>query len=143
MANEMKYPQSAIEAFPQGVRLDLRVRLAIDFLKTPLAAEYLKGLESAAVEDLRAAADGQEPPVKLADRVAKFTLDLAEAVMVDAEQRGWTAPMPDTDELDASTKRQARRNARFQIEGQVAGQRAMQEMAAGAIATPGGPRMPS
>lgn len=142
MAQELKYPQSAIEAFPQGVRLDLRTRLAIDFLKTPLVAEVAK-IISVPLETVNAFAEeaGVAGVPVMPVAIAKFALDLADAVMVDAEARGWMAPMPETDELDASTKRQSRRNARFQVEGQVAGQRAMQEMAAGAIATPQGPRV--
>lgn len=132
-AEAMKYPQSALEAFGQGVRLDLRARLAVDFLKTPMAAEYARY----GFVELKMA------PAMVPEMVAKFALDTAEQVILQAEERGWTAPLPDHADLNAQEKHQARRNAKFNVEGQLAGQRYMQEVAAGAIATPNGPRMPS
>jgi hypothetical protein len=133
MAEEkLKYAQPAVEAFTQGVRLDLRARMAADFLRSsPAVRAY-------AEEAVKTCGDGKV----VASATAGFALDLAEALMSESEKRGLVAPMPEGAELDAPTKKQAARMGRFGALQQIGGHREMQEAQAGQVAVAGAGAMP-
>lgn len=113
MGADMKYPSNALEGFGSGALLDLRVRLACDFLKAPL----FTNVHSDAAEARTRAAE-----------MAGWALDLAAEVLSQAEARGWVAPLPDDDgELDPVLRAQARRTASYQALQQMEAQKFVQD----------------
>jgi hypothetical protein len=115
---EVLYPQNVIEAFGVGAVLDLRVRLAADFLKTsPMFSR---------------AADSVEP-----QQVAEYALDLADELLKRGAERGWVSPMPDDTRVDDQFRAHISRASQMGALQQIEGQRALQEEA-GRVAVPGG-----
>lgn len=103
-----------LNAFDNGCELDLRAKLAIEFLKTP-------GLYSLA-------------PQKFGDPVgsselATFALDLAAAVIDQAGDRGWVKPLAEDDQIPENVKREISRSVRATVHQQMEGQRIVQEEA--------------
>jgi hypothetical protein len=103
------YPHNVLEGFAAGCLLDLRVRLAVDFLKGPLA---------------NMAPDGAE-----ARDLAEYALDLATELLSLAESRGLVSALPDDDGLNRQLRLQAARTAKFSALQQIEGQKAAQEEA--------------
>ncbi len=97
MADSMKYPTNAIDSFQHGVVMDLRVRLAIDFLKV------VPGFG------------------------AHKALDLADDLLEDAERRGWLAPLDHDPKLTDAVKNQAKRLGAFQMYQQLGANQAAQD----------------
>lgn len=79
-------------SFQNGVQFDLRVKLAVEFLKAP-------GLT------LGADAAG----------AARFALSLADQLMSQADERGWLKPLPDDDSLNRQTRQHIKRSVRAQV----------------------------
>lgn len=96
------YFGDVLGSWNNGVQLDLRVKLAIEFLK----AHPAQGL----------AAEG-----------AKYALDLADALLAESTSRGLLKELPEDDELTQPMRRHIRRQMRAQIYGQVAGQKIASE----------------
>lgn len=94
-----RYFGDVLGSYANGVQLDLRVKLAVDFLKSPA---------------LQITGSPQE--------LAIYALTLATELLTLAEERGLVASLPDTDELSAPQRRHIRRQVRAQIAGQVASQ---------------------
>lgn len=117
MPDAMKYPQNAIDGFTNGCLLDLRVRLAVDLLKSPMF-ENATG----------------EPAV-----IAAAALDLTTALMAEAESRGLVAPLPEGPELNSFVRNQAKRIGAFQFEQQMA-MNELARAAQGNVVSPFGPR---
>ena len=103
----VKYPHNVLEGFANGCLLDLRVRLAIEFLK------------------------GGVISVTEARPAAHVALDLANELMAEAERRGWVEPLPEDAVLNSAVKKQARRTGVFGATQQIEGQGVMQDEARG------------
>lgn len=122
--DERFYHQNVFAAFENGCELDLRVRLALEFIKSPAATlvELASDVE----------------PVLTPAGVAKFFLDLAQAVMEQSVERGWVHDLPETAELSAPMRKHIERNVRAQVHQQVCGQRIAQEDQARVMPVVGG-----
>ena len=97
------YFGDVLQAWNNGVQLDLRVKLAIEFLKSPN--------------------DWHGTPAE----VAKNALDLSDALIAESASRGLIKDLPDDDELTQPMRRHIRRNMRAQNYQQVAGQEIARE----------------
>lgn len=111
--DEVFYHQNVFSAFENGCELDLRVRLALEFIKSPAAT----------LVELASEID----PVLTPASVAKFFLDLAGAVMEQSVARGWVHDLPDHTELSSPMRKHIERNVRAQVHQQVAANRIAQE----------------
>lgn len=118
-----KYWGNVFSAFEAGVQMDLRVRLAMDFLKS----SYFDGAAGEIQEVDDAGAEVTER------NNARRALDLAGALLDEAAARGLLKELPDTSELSGPMKRHIERNARAQAYGQVAGGRVMREESGGVV----------
>lgn len=124
----VKYPSNVLESFGAGCLMDFRMKLAVEFLKSPL----FQGTR---------ASDGSFDGALL----AVTALDLAEELVGLAAIRGWLEPLPtDNGELPPELRAQAKRTASFQVLQQMEGQRFMQDEQARVVpAAPVFPRPPS
>lgn len=113
MEVEPKYLGNVLASFENGCQIDLRVKLAIEFLKSPYFAGAAVGLE--------------EQDEEIARRDALHALDLASALIEEGQARGLVLPLPDHGELTSSLRKHIERGARAQVYQQVAGQRAARE----------------
>ena len=105
--DRLQYHQNIFQAFDNGVELDLRARIAVDLLKSQ-AANLIGDTQ---VEDVTPKG------------IAEFFLNLADALITGAAERGWAKDLPDTDELSAPMKKHIARNVRAQVYQQTVGQR--------------------
>lgn len=105
------------QSWNNGVQIDLRVKLAIEFLKGPGPWE----------------SDGA--------RTAELALQTADALVSQAKANGWIKDLPEDDELTQPMRRHIRRQMRAQIYGQVAGQKIAAEEQP-AVQSVGNGRMP-
>src|SRR5258708_3172289 len=104
MRKGMLYPHNILEGFGNGAILDLRVRMANEFIKSPTFS------------------DGMRDPKEL----ATFALDLAEEITSIAAERGWLEPLPEGGELSQWLRDQARCTASYQALQQLEGNRFVQ-----------------
>jgi hypothetical protein len=123
-------------SYGNGVQLDIRVRLAAEFLKVP-------GLVEDVCKQARIDASAGGLSMSAASRAAAFALDLASELVEQSFQLGLAKELPDDDSLPRATRLQLRRQARAQVTGQLAMQQIAQEEApsvqpAGGIALPPG-----
>jgi len=100
------YHQDALSSFQQGARLDLRVRVAIQLLTSPLGAEITR--------QVRADADAGHA-VTPATTIA---LNAAEALLAEGAERGWVTPLPETSVLNADERLFAERQVNVQLHQQ-------------------------
>lgn len=113
-AGRLRYPSNVLEGFGSGALLDLRARLAADFLKHSPMFGHLSS--NAPTERERAA------------EMSGFALMLADELLTQAEARGWVEPLPDDNgDLPPSLRAQARRTASFQALQQMEAQRFAQD----------------
>lgn len=88
----LKYPTNPLNAINEGCLVDVRVKMAADFIKA------------------NAITDGT------AAEVAAMALELADEVMRQADERGWVQPLDiDTSEMPKSVKRHVEMNVRMQL----------------------------
>lgn len=113
MRKGMLYPHNVLEGFGNGALLDLRVRMANDFIKSP-AFPALHAELTGIMEDQNCS---------VAKAVALFALDLAEEITAIATERGWLAPLPEGGELPQWLRDQAKVTASYQVCQQLEGQR--------------------
>jgi hypothetical protein len=106
MSDQDLYFGDVLAHFANGVQLDLRVKLAVEFLKSPCFFE----------------------PAHPVDR-AVAALDMAQSLIAEAGARGWLKPLPDDSELTTPMRRHLERNVRAQVFSQFAGQRIQAEEA--------------
>lgn len=104
-AEPVFYPQDPINGFLQGCLLDLRVRLAIDFLKAPSFELSLSGMK---VED-----------------AAGLALRLADEILAQGAANGWVTSIPEDGEIGPALRAQAKRNAQYQVVQQMEANKAM------------------
>lgn len=97
-----RYFGDVIQDFPNGCQLDLRVKLAVEFLKS--------GMVPVSIED----------QAKVA---ADYALDLATELLATADSRGLVRELPEDDGINAPTRAHLKRNIRAQVFAQVEGQR--------------------
>ena len=116
-----KYPHNVLEAFGLGALLDLRVRMAFNFMQhSPAVAEVTK----ACIVNLP-----EERAAELPVWVGKFCLAVADEILKQGLESGLVQPLPDASDtsIDDQLRAQAARTATYsvlqQIEGAKAGQR--------------------
>lgn len=127
MAIEPKYPHNILEGYGTGALLDLRVRLAINFLQhSPMVQEVTR----ATLANLPAGKVGEAPMW-----VAKFALEVADELLKEGAARGYVSPLPDPEDttITAQDRAQAVRTARYSVLQQMAGAKVAQEEGAGQI----------
>lgn len=115
--NEVKYPHNALEGFANGCLLDMRVRIAIELLKS--SPIFSGGVGVIAMS---------EDPAHAAERAPKdfasMALDVATELLRLGAERGLVDPLPaDDGELSPSLRSQAKRTASFQVLQQMEGQK--------------------
>jgi hypothetical protein len=111
----MAYPSNVLEGFGTGALLDLRVRLAMDLLRTsPMFTNFLPLSSGESLE--------QAPGM-----LAVLALDVATALLAVSEARGLVEPLPDDDGLNRQLRLQAARTARYSVWQQLAGARVASE----------------
>jgi hypothetical protein len=96
-----KYMGNVLSAFEAGAQLDLRVKLALEFLKSPLFSDALQsGVPSS------------EPSVVVVDTrgLAEIALDLATDLLELGAERGLVCDLPDHGELSARMKHHIERS---------------------------------
>ena len=122
MSEKMKlYNHNALEGFGAGCLMDLRVRLAIEFLKhSPMYAPTV-GLPGTLLD----------PRCLSPAEAAIHALGVATALLDVADERGLIEPLPEDGELSPELRAQAKRNASFQALQQIEGQRFMQNETSG------------
>lgn len=104
-ATEVKlYKQNVLSGFDNGCLLDLRVRLAIEFIKASRLNFDIP-----------------------AEVCACYALDLASEVLSQADAKGLIEPLPDGSAISAEVRAQAGRMARFNVVQQLEMQRAAQD----------------
>lgn len=104
MNNEQRlFFGNPLNQFENGIQLDLRVKLAADFIK---AGSFGTGS---------------------AFTIVKQSLDAADELVKQAIERGWTRDLPDTDDLSAPMRRFIRQNTRAQVYQQIVGQQIAEE----------------
>jgi hypothetical protein len=116
------YWGNVLTSFENGAQMDLRLKLAIQFIS---------GLSFAAVLERPSRAD--DTALMLPQEAAAYALDLAGELLDQAAARGLVKDMPDHGELNAPTRHQIERNARAQVYGQTVGQRVMREESGGVM----------
>jgi hypothetical protein len=94
------YFGDVLGSYANGVQLDLRVKLAVDFLKA--AGDRCLEFDAA--------------------RTATMALDLATELLDQAQARGLVKGLPEGNELSAPARAHIERMARAQVAGQVAAQ---------------------
>ena len=105
------YPQDPINGFLQGCLLDLRVRLAIDFLKSHFFSGFL---DRATLTNMRV------------EQAASIALILADEVLKQGAARGWVTSIPEDGEIGPELRAQAKRNALYQVVQQMEANKAAQ-----------------
>ena len=102
-----------LQSYGNGVQLDLRVRLAVDFLKV-----LMMPTQQGRAEDI---------PDDRARKLAEFAVDISTELLNVAAERGLIKHLPDTDELPGAMRMHLRRAVRANIFQQVSGQEIAQE----------------
>lgn len=105
------YFGDVLQSWQNGCQLDLRVKLAIEFLKS--------GQLTATLGQVRPMCSEED----LAKVLAKHAIDLADALVTEAGSRGLMKDLPESDELSAPMRSHIRRSVRAQIYQQVAAQK--------------------
>jgi uncharacterized membrane protein YebE (DUF533 family) len=105
------YFGNVLSAFENGVQMDLRMKLAIEFLKAP-------GFPQSLYPEQR------EPD---AEASVMYALALASQLFSQAAERGWVKELPDTGELSAPMRRHLERALRAQAFQQASSPRIMEE----------------
>jgi hypothetical protein len=92
------YFGNVLSSFENGLQLDLRVKLAVDFLKA-------------------------HPASGSAHEGASYALDLADALLAESVKRGLVKSLPDTGEISTPLRHHIERSVRAQVFQQVVAQR--------------------
>jgi hypothetical protein len=122
-----------LQSFNNGVQLDVRVKLAVDFLKAGLLAR--PGETIGALERQM----GRPYHGEVAALLAEYALDVATSLLNLSAARGLVKGLPDTDELSAAHKLHLARSIRAQVVPQAVGPRiAEEEGLTNRVAAPGG-----
>jgi hypothetical protein len=104
------YFGNVLSAFENGVQMDLRMKLAIEFLKAP-SFPFAHAVEG-----------GVDAEASVLD-----ALNLASQIFSQAAERGWVKDLPDTGELSAPMRRHLERALRAQAFQQASSPRIMEE----------------
>ena len=113
-----KLRDNPLDGFRNGACLDLRVRFAMELLKSQMASNSVLGDEANA---------------------AGTVLRLADELFAQAEEHGWIAPLPDATDTEISDdlRAQAKRTADYQVIQQIEGGKTQQREASRQL-TPAG-----
>lgn len=103
--NEQKYFGNVLSSFENGVQLDLRVKLAVDFLKGNLF-------------------DANTPK-----EAAGNALDLADSLLEEAGARGLLCELPEHGDITQALRRHIERSVRAQVYQQVVASRVARDEA--------------
>lgn len=130
---EKRYFQADIDAYQNGVNLDLRVRIALSLMNTsPMfhrAADRINAVDYS--------------PNLEARKVARFALDVADALLAEATERGLTKPIGETSDIEVGTALQGERHVKYSLHQQVVQAELVKAHNAGVIPVapgmPGGP----
>jgi hypothetical protein len=106
-----KYFGDVLQSFQNGVQLDLRVKLAVDMLKSPIMQTIAGN------------------PNHDAASLASFALDLSTALLKVAQERELLKEMPEDNGLSGPLRHHLERNVRAQVYSQVAGAKIQSEEA--------------
>jgi len=98
------YWGNVISSFETGAQLDLRARLAVEFVKAGMLVQHGEG--------------PMLSPQEIAVRAVETARELIEAFVA----RGLIKDLPEDDELNRAMRTQIRRNARAQVYSQVSAQ---------------------
>lgn len=118
MRKGMLYPHNVLEGFGNGAILDLRVRMANEFMKSPV----LTAMADELTRRLRA-----DSKLTVEKSIATFALDLAEEVTAQAAERGWLCELPEDGELTPALRNQAKVTASYNVLQQIEGNRFAQD----------------
>lgn len=110
-----KYPHNVLEGFGWGVLMDLRVRLAIDFMKSSPVFHGLAAHTSTA-EGLKV----------LPATIASLALHMADQILEMGRAEGLVEDLPDDAEIGNQLRLQAKRTATFNVLQQLEGNKAAQ-----------------
>jgi hypothetical protein len=114
------YLGDVLQSFSNGVQLDLRVRLAVDWLKGGLLVPPREGKVF-------------ELTKEHAQEIVRFALDLSTELIEQGMLRGLIRDLPDTDELNAAYRKHLRRAARASVLPQIAAQEIAREEGPGIV----------
>lgn len=136
-----KYRSNPLTCFDNGCLLDLRVKLAIDFLKSPMYATDVEHFYSGSdMEEVKPPEIAPHPRT-----LACHALDLATELLAEGTRRGLVEPIPDHDELSAPIRKQIRRGVRANVISQIVASALMAEETRGQVqpvaAMPAGARL--
>ena len=99
MSDDPKYFGNPFTDYEIGVQLDFRVKVALDLLKT------------------------RQTPMRECSRAdVHIAYEMADEFMKQAQTRGYLKSLPEEDDLTQRERRHLRRQARWQVAGQVAAQ---------------------
>lgn len=112
--------------YNNGCRLDVRSKLAVDFLKA-------SGCVPVYGQD---PTDGAQAVLLTAKERVAYALDLAGEVIAQSYERGWAKDLSESDELTQAQRRHIRHSIRTQVYGQLQGQAIAQEEQKGTIERP-------
>lgn len=120
MDEKRSYPSNVIDGFAMGTLLDLRARIALDILRSPLGAALAKQ-EFSRPHGLSSDCTVNAAPI------AAAICNVAQTLVGCFEDAGWARPIPEGDELNAALEKHARRLGRFQCQQQIGGNKEAQE----------------
>jgi hypothetical protein len=144
---EDRYYGSLEGSYQNGLQLDLRARLAVEFIKAGMLARLVPEDPRTRLAEIEGHPDAVTTDevfysAARAKRMATFALDLATALLDQSKERGLTKPMPDHSNLGPAERHALERNARAQVYGQMFLQRlAREEAGPGVMAPPPGMRL--
>lgn len=119
----MEFPAPLLTAINDGAHMDLRVKLAIQ-----LAASM--GFAVVADKAIEARIDGEVASHKqFAGQFAHLALDIAGAIVQQAQARGWLESLPVSDELSEADIAHIKRSAQAQVVNQLHLQEVAERMA--------------
>lgn len=92
-AGQVLYPHNELDGFSSGCLLDLRVRLAAEFLKGPMFTK---------------------PDTMAPGMMVNLALTIADELLTQGAAQGWVTPFPAGGELSQRMRDQAKLSASFQ-----------------------------
>jgi len=106
---KMKYPANELDSFATGVKMDLRVRLAIEFLKSPMYEGVISKDEAAP------------------SYLAEHALDVAYELLKQADAQGLLEAIDDDAKLSERAIKHAKRIGAFNVHQQLGANEAAQD----------------
>ena len=98
-------PHNSLDGFQNGACLDLRVRFAMELLKSPMFGDMFNNVRPAITSHL--------PSVSQPPMISHWALDIADELFAEADRRGLITPLLDFSD-DAFLQAHVERQAKFQ-----------------------------